>query len=122
MLLLIPQHTQQLAHGGGLHAGEGVGGGDIIDSDVELDKVEDGRIIRLQHPRNKHLEINNKDHESHLPNREIPSMFFLYMLSSKEADSGVATGSSFPAIAKFSSVLVRSSVSSPLATSDPTSI
>ena len=52
--LLITQATQQLAHGGGLYAGEGVGGGDIIGSDVELDKVEDGRI-RLQHPKRKHL-------------------------------------------------------------------
>ena len=52
--LLVPQATQQLVHGGGLNAGEGVGGGDIIGSDVELDKVEDGRI-RLQHPKRKQL-------------------------------------------------------------------
>ena len=54
--LLDPQSAQQLAHVGGLHTGERVGDGDLIDSDVELDKVEDGRIVRLQHPKSKHLE------------------------------------------------------------------
>jgi hypothetical protein len=47
--LLVPQPAQQLAHGSGFHAGEGVDGCDIIDSDVELDKVKDGRIVRLQY-------------------------------------------------------------------------
>ena len=34
--LLVRQPTQQLAHGGSLHAGEGVSGSDIIDGDVVL--------------------------------------------------------------------------------------
>ena len=36
LLLLVRQPTQQLAHGGSFRAGEGVGGGDIIDGDVAL--------------------------------------------------------------------------------------
>ena len=42
--LLVLQPAQQLAHGSGLHAGEGVGGGDISDSDVDV-------VFRLQHPK-----------------------------------------------------------------------
>ena len=31
LCLLVPQPTQQLAHGGGLHTGEGDGGDDMVD-------------------------------------------------------------------------------------------